>query len=194
MHRVPQAHLETVCATCSTSVTSSPRPRDRAETGIQKRGGHATPRINSVTNQQPRGTYSSFAGCGKPLQHCGPASLSPYCWVQHFQLCPCQLKFFGRQRSRHPHMTDSWATRHVKTPSPKSASARQLQRPKRRQMSGVIHVGNPYSDGHWTLHPDVRNLADTSSVEIAERQHCAVHANFHFPNLIARVFASNLHI
>ena len=40
-------------------------------------------------------TYLSVAGSGKPILHCNPASLSPYCWVQHFQLCPCQLNFLG---------------------------------------------------------------------------------------------------
>ena len=192
MHRVPEPHLETTCATCATSLTSSSGPRDRAETGIQN--AEDMQHQESVLGQ----THSPVAHTRllPDLENHCCIAIRRHCLrtagFQHFQMCPYQLKFFGIQRSRHPHIRNSLAARHAKTPCPNSASARQ--RPKRRQMSGIKQVGNPDSQGHWTLHPDVRNLAQTSSVEIGERQHCAVHANVHFPNVIARVFASNLHI
>ena len=60
-------------------------------------------------------------------------------------------------------------------------------------MVNAHHLGAA-ENNHRTLHPHVRSLAQTSSVEIGEGQHCAVHANFHFLNTIVRVFTSNCHI
>ena len=142
MHGFREPHLETTCATRATSPTSSSGPRDTSKKGI-----HAAEDMQhheSVPGQTHRPVAHT-----RLLPHAenhNPASLSRhFARVRHFQMCPCQLKLFGIQRSRHPHMRNRSAARRAKTPCPKSASGRQPQRPWRRQMSSIKQVGNPDS-------------------------------------------------